>query len=187
MLLFCAMQILLLHSCCAPCSAAIIEWLLVTGMRPVLFYFNPNIFPKTEYDLRKAELSRYALSQGVEVIDGDYCHDGWLQQVTGLEHEPERGVRCLQCFKTRLLATAELAHERGFTRFATTLASSRWKNLDQITKAGHWAATQYEDVEFWDRNWRKGGLSERRNVLLRENNFYNQRYCGCEFSMKFPT
>ena len=178
------MQTMLLHSCCAPCSAAIIEWLLIAGIRPVLFYFNPNIYPQTEYDIRKAELTRYALSQEVEVIDGDYHHDRWLQHVTGLEHEPERGIRCLQCFKMRLLATARLSRERGFDRFATTLASSRWKNLDQIVQAGRWAAAQYDSVEFWEKNWRKDGLSERRNELLRENNFYNQRYCGCEFSIR---
>ena len=178
------MQTLLLHSCCAPCSAAIIEWLLAAGVRPVLFYFNPNIYPQTEYDLRKAELTRYALSQKLEVIDGDYCHERWLLHVKGLEHEPERGARCQQCFRMRLLATARLTHERGFGRFATTLASSRWKSLNQIAEAGHWAAKKYDGVEFWDKNWRKGGLSERRNQLLKENSFYNQRYCGCEFSMR---
>jgi len=174
----------LLHSCCAPCSAAIIEWLLATGIRPVLFYFNPNIFPAAEYEIRKAEITRYALSQEVEVIDGDYFHERWLQRVEGLENEPERGARCLECFKMRLLATARLAHERGISRFATTLASSRWKNLDQIAEAGHWAASQYDRLEFWDKNWRKDGLSERRNELLKEFGFYNQRYCGCEFSMR---
>jgi predicted adenine nucleotide alpha hydrolase (AANH) superfamily ATPase len=83
----------------------------------------------------------------------------------------------------RLLATARLAHERGFSRFATTLASSRWQNLARIAEAGHWAASHCDGVTFWDKNWRKDGLSERRNVLLKENKFYNQRYCGCEFSL----
>ena len=175
---------MLLHCCCAPCSAAIIEWLLTAGIRPILFYFNPNIFPAAEYKIRKAELTRYALSQGVEVIDGDYCHERWLQHVAGLENEPERGARCLECFRMRLLAAAQLAYERGISRFATTLASSRWKNLDQIAEAGHWAASQYDGVEFWDKNWRKDGLSERRNELLREFGFYTQRYCGCEFSLR---
>jgi predicted adenine nucleotide alpha hydrolase (AANH) superfamily ATPase len=178
------MKSVLLHCCCAPCSAAIIEWLLAAGIRPVLYYFNPNIFPQKEYELRKSELSRYADAQGVEVIDGDCDHDDWLQQVSGMEHEPERGARCLQCFKIRLLATAKLAHERGFDVFATSLASSRWKSLDQITQAGRWAASQYADVQFWDRNWRKNGLSERRNELIKQNAFYNQQYCGCEFSAR---
>jgi len=178
------MKTVLLHSCCAPCSAAIIEWLLAADIHPVLFYFNPNIYPQAEYDIRKAELTRYALLQGVEVIDGDYDHDNWRLHVTGFEHEPERGARCLQCFKMRLLATALLAKNCGISLFATTLASSRWKNIEQIAQAGRWAAVQYDGVAFWEKNWRKDGLSERRNQLLKENGFYNQQYCGCEFSMR---
>lgn len=174
---------LLLHTCCAPCSAAIIEWLLANGIRPVLFYFNPNIYPREEYDIRKAECSRYAASLGIEIIDGDYDHAAWREEVHGLEGDPERGRRCLQCFRMRMLATARMAHERGFDRFATTLASSRWKSLQQIAEAGHWAASQFDGVEFLEKNWRKGGLSERRRALLVENGFYNQQYCGCEFSM----
>ena len=177
------MQTVLLHSCCAPCSAAIVEWLLAEGIRPALFYFNPNIYPQTEYNIRKSELTRFAQSQGVEVIDGDYRHDQWLQYISGWEDEPERGVRCLQCFNMRLLETARLAYERNIGRFATTLASSRWKSHEQIAQAGHWAAARYNGVTFWEKNWRKNGLSERRNQLLKENRFYNQRYCGCEFSM----
>ena len=173
---------LILHVCCAPCSAAIIEWLLAAKIRPVVFFYNPNIHPQEEYDKRKAELVRYADKQSIEVVDGDYCHDYWLQQISGFEREQERGLRCLQCFKMRLLATAHLARERNITRFTTSLASSRWKRLDQIAQAGHWAAERYEGVEFWEKNWRKGGLSERRIELLYENKFYNQQYCGCEFS-----
>ena len=178
------MQKVLLHCCCAPCSAAIIEWLLANGSRPVVFFYNPNIFAQKEYEIRKSELVRYANLQGIEMIDGDYSHDYWLQYVSGLEHEPERGARCLQCFKIRLLATAKLAYERRIDLFATSLASSRWKSLDQIAQAGRWAAEQYAGVEFWEKNWRKDGLSERRIELLKQNAFYNQQYCGCEFSMQ---
>jgi predicted adenine nucleotide alpha hydrolase (AANH) superfamily ATPase len=173
---------LLLHTCCAPCSAAIIEWLLERGIRPALFYYNPNIFPLEEYEIRKTECIRYAHLQGLEVIDGDYDHIQWLDDTAGLEKEPERGKRCLQCFKIRLLATARQAHTGGFDRFATTLASSRWKDLRQIAEAGHWAASQFDDVTFLGKNWRKDGLSERRRILLKEHGFYNQSYCGCEFS-----
>ena len=147
----------------------------------MLFFYNPNIYPHAEYEIRKGELVRFAESRGIEMIDGDYNHDYWLQIVAGLEHEPERGARCLQCFKMRMLASAKLAYERGITKFSTSLASSRWKSLEQIAQAGHWAAAQYENVEFWEKNWRKGGLSQRRIELLNENKFYNQRYCGCEF------
>lgn len=174
---------LLLHTCCAPCSAAIIEWLLANDIQPTLYYYNPNIFPRKEYDIRKAECTRYAHALGLEIIDGDYNHEDWCWKMQGLENEPERGKRCLECFRMRLLPTAQLAKKLGFPRFATTLASSRWKSLDQIAEAGHWAANQVGEVEFWEKNWRKGGLSERRRILLAENGFYNQQYCGCEFSM----
>jgi predicted adenine nucleotide alpha hydrolase (AANH) superfamily ATPase len=174
---------LLLHSCCAPCSAAILEYLLDRGIRPVLFFFNPNIFPAEEYEKRKKELQNYAQSLGVSFIDGDYGHDDWLTAVRGLEDQPERGLRCLRCFKIRLLATARLAAEKGLMQIATTLGSSRWKNLDQIAEAGHWATSQTPgNITFLAKNWRKEGLSERRNILLKENGFYNQLYCGCEFS-----
>jgi predicted adenine nucleotide alpha hydrolase (AANH) superfamily ATPase len=147
-----------------------------------LFYYNPNIFPAEEYEIRKTECTRYAQTLGLEVIDGDYNHAQWLNRIAGLENEPERGKRCLQCFRIRLLATARLANERGFDRFATTLASSRWKNLQQIAEAGHEAASQFENLTFMEKNWRKDGRSERRLALLREHGFYNQPYCGCEFS-----
>lgn len=175
---------LLLHTCCAPCSAAIIEWLVANGDRPALYYFNPNIFPEEEYRIRKAECTRYAEKQGLDIIDGDYDHNAWLTHIAGLENQPERGTRCLACFKMRMLATARQAKERGFSRFATTLASSRWKNLQQIAHAGHWAASQISEVTFWEKNWRKDGLSERRRIIMAENDFYNQNYCGCEFSIR---
>ncbi|GHU74776.1 hypothetical protein FACS189413_19450 [Bacteroidia bacterium] len=175
---------LLLHTCCAPCSAAVIEWLLQQNIRPALFFFNPNIYPEKEYTIRKNELKRYAQPLNLTIIDEDYVHDTWLEDVKGLENQPERGSRCLECFKIRLLKTAQTAHEHGFSQIATTLASSRWKNLEQINQAGEWAAAHYPNVEFLAKNWRKDGLSERRRILLAENNFYNQQYCGCEFSIR---
>ncbi|MDH8701907.1 putative adenine nucleotide alpha hydrolase (AANH) superfamily ATPase [Dysgonomonadaceae bacterium PH5-43] len=175
---------ILLHTCCAPCSAAIIEWLLNNNVKPILFFYNPNIFPLEEYERRKNELKRYAISLDIEFIDGDYNHNYWLEQIQGLEAEPERGSRCLECFKIRLLATAKLASLRGITRITTTLASSRWKSLEQISTAGNMATQHFANVEFWDKNWKKGGLSERRQILLNEFKFYNQTYCGCEFSIR---
>lgn len=175
---------LLLHTCCAPCSAAILEYQLNRGIRPALFYFNPNIYPREEYEIRKNECSRYARKLGLEIIDGDYDHDLWLKSITGLEKEPEQGKRCLECFRMRLSATARLANEKGFDTIATTLASSRWKSLAQIAEAGKQAIAPYPNITFWDKNWRKEGLSERRLILLKENGFYNQQYCGCEFSKK---
>jgi len=184
----------LLHACCAPCSSAIVEWLVAHDIEPVIYYYNPNIYPLEEYEIRKQESKRHAESLGLQWIDGDYAHDDWRQAVCGLEHEPERGKRCEQCFYHRLLATARKAQELCIPWFATTLASSRWKNLDQVNAAGLRAAqavrnqisdirSQISEVRFWAQNWRKDGLQDRRNELLKQYNFYNQLYCGCEFSL----
>ena len=178
----------LLHACCAPCSSAILEWLLANGVRPTIFYYNPNIWPRQEYDIRKLESKRHAEHLGIEWIDGDYDHRHWLADVCGLEQEPERGLRCEQCFTLRLTAAARKAHESGIRYFATTLASSRWKSLEQIERAGQRAQQLFPDTVFWAQNWRKGGLQERRGQLLKEFQFYNQQYCGCEFSARLlPT
>lgn len=190
----------LLHTCCAPCSSAIIEALLQNGITPIIYYCNPNIYPQEEYEIRKNECTRYAEALGLEIVDADYDHENWLTEMKGLENEPERGGRCLKCFKLRLLRTAQYARERGIKVITTTLASSRWKSLDQINEAGRWACDQLGAVDFsrlgvetvppddlviwWNQNWRKGGLQERRNQILKEYDFYNQRYCGCEFSMR---
>ena len=192
---------MLLHACCAPCSSAIVEWLLVHQIEPVIYYFNPNIYPREEYEIRKTESKRHAESLGVQWIDDEQSAQGpeqwkaqhclWLEGIKGLEHEPERGKRCEACFYQRLLAAARKAQELGIPFFATTLASSRWKNLEQVNAAGLKAAevVQRDDlqctkVQFWAQNWRKDGLQDRRNQLLKEYNFYNQLYCGCEFSRR---
>lgn len=175
---------IMLHACCAPCSSAIVEWMLAHDVRPTIFYFNPNIWPHEEYEIRKEESKRHATSLGIEWIDGDYNHETWLAAIKGLEGEPERGGRCLQCFRMRLIATAMEAQRRGFTTIATTLATSRWKSLDQIAAAGKMAEEAVSGIHFWAQNWRKGGLQERRNELLKQYQFYNQQYCGCEFSMR---
>ena len=194
----------LLHTCCAPCSSAIIEALMQNGITPVIYYCNPNIYPQEEYEIRKNECTRYAQSLGLEIVDADYDHENWLEAVKGMENEPERGGRCLKCFKLRLLRTAQYASERGIKVITTTLASSRWKSLDQINEAGLWACRQADSstrpsaslgtteevlgmtgqVIWWDQNWRKGGLQERRLQIIKEYDFYNQLYCGCEFSIR---
>lgn len=181
----------LLHTCCAPCSSAIIECLLRSGITPTIYYCNPNIYPYEEYRIRKDECTRYARELGLEIVDADYDHENWLDCVKGLEDEPERGGRCLRCFMLRLERTARYAREHGFRVITTTLASSRWKSLEQIAQAGKWAvdkinqeapAPEGEGLIWWDQNWRKGGLQPRRQEIIKEYNFYNQLYCGCEFS-----
>lgn len=175
----------LLHACCAPCSSAILECMLQNDITPVVYYFNPNIYPLEEYIVRKEESKRQNDALGVQWIDGDYNHEAWLRNARGLESEPERGTRCLKCFQMRLLATAQLAVKLHIPFFTTTLASSRWKDIKQIETAALYAQSQVsEQSRFWTQNWRKGGLSERRTQLLKEGAFYNQLYCGCEYSMR---
>ena len=139
----------LLHSCCAPCSSAIIECLLANGIRPTVFYYNPNIYPQTEYEIRKSEAIRYVQGLGLDFIDGDYDYSFWRTSMQGMEDEPERGGRCLKCFNLRLAETARYASKHGFTLLTATLASSRWKSLDQINEAGRRAAALYPGTTFW--------------------------------------
>ena len=184
------MEKVLLHSCCAPCSAAILEWMGQNGYEPTILFYNPNIFPEEEYLKRKNEIVRYAQEIGVAIVDLDGSelweqqHAQWLKCTVGLENEPERGSRCLACFRHRLCVAADYAASHGFPLFTTTLASSRWKDIRQINEAGFYAEEHCGrgQTRFWDRNWRKGGLYERRNILARQ--FYNQQYCGCEFSLR---
>ena len=113
----------LLHTCCAPCSSAIIECMLQHDIRPTIYYCNPNIYPLEEYNIRKNECTRYAQSLGLDIVDADYDHGAWLACVKGLEQEPERGGRCLKCFKMRLRDTARYASEHGFSVITTTLGA----------------------------------------------------------------
>ena len=173
---------ILLHCCCAPCSGAVVECLLQNGIRPTLFFSNSNIFPFAEYEKRKAELLRYAAALGLDTVDDDYSHDAWRAAVKGCENAPERGERCLRCFRFRLSRAARYASAHGFTVLATTLASSRWKDLRQVDEAGKEACAGEGGVLWWGQNWRIGGLQERRGEIIREWDFYEQDWCGCEFS-----
>ena len=176
----------LLHSCCAPCSGAVVECLLGCGIRPVVFFSNSNIVPYEEYLLRKSELKRYCRSLGVETAEDEYDHAEWLRNAapsSTLQAAPERGPRCLRCFSFRLRRAAAFAAGRGIPVLTTTLASSRWKSLEQVDEAGR-AACEGTGVIWWGQNWRKGGLQPRRAEIIREQNFYNQNWCGCEFSRR---
>lgn len=180
---------ILLHCCCASCSSAILECMLQNGLEVSVFFSNSNIVSPQEYEHRKQEIMRYCADLGVECIDDDYNHSDWLKiAACGRENEPERGSRCLQCFEYRLRRSAKYALEHGFSVLTTSLASSRWKSLEQVDEAGRKAVEAVdpdgEHLLWWNMNWRKGGLQPRRNELIKELNFYNQTYCGCEFSGK---
>lgn len=174
----------LLHSCCAPCSGEVMEAMLASGMDITIFFYNPNIHPREEYDLRKEENIRFAEKMGIPFIDADYDSTNWFTRVKGMEWEPERGKRCTECFDMRFERTALYAHEHGFPVFTSCLGISRWKDFNQINGCGQRAADRYPDVKYWDYNWRKGGGSGRMLDISKRENFYQQEYCGCIYSLR---
>jgi predicted adenine nucleotide alpha hydrolase (AANH) superfamily ATPase len=174
----------LLHVCCAPCSCSIIERILNAGIEPALYFYNPNIHPRDEYEIRKHEVTRYAKKKRVRFFDGDYEKGLWFEKTAGHENSPERGPRCAICFELRLAQAADWAQKNGFKVFTSSLGISRWKDFDQVTLAGIQAASRFPGLFYWPYNWRKEGGSARGVEITREENFYRQRYCGCLYSLQ---
>ena len=174
----------LLHSCCAPCEGEVLETLLESEITPTVFFYNPNIHPKREYEIRKSEDKRFCDKLKVEHIDVDYDVMNWFVRVKGLEWEPERGARCTQCFDMRFERTALYAFENDFRVFSSSLGISRWKNMKQISGCGERAAARYENLAYWTYNWRKSGGSQRMIEISKREGFYQQEYCGCVFSLR---
>ena len=152
---------ILLHTCCAPCSGEIIEALIQANIQFTIFFYNPNIHPVKEYEMRKDENKLFAEKHHIPFVDADYDTEEWFARAKGLEYEPERGLRCTMCFDMRLERTALYAYENDFSVFATSLGISRWKDLNQVNECGRRAASHYENLIFWDQNWRKKGGSSR--------------------------
>ncbi|AFJ03317.1 hypothetical protein Q7C_2181 [Methylophaga frappieri] len=175
---------LLLHSCCAPCSGEVMEAIQATGIDYTIFFYNPNIHPVKEYEIRKEENIRFAKQHGVPFIDADYDKDNWFARAKGMENEPERGVRCTMCFDMRFERTALYAYEHGYSLISSSLGISRWKDMQQINGCGHRAAEPYPDLRYWDYNWRKQGGSQRMIEISKRENFYQQEYCGCVYSLR---
>jgi len=175
---------LLLHSCCAPCSGSIMEMLAEAGINYTIYFYNPNIHPEKEYLLRKDENVRFAEKLGIPFVDADYDKDNWFARAKGMEYEPERGKRCTMCFDMRFERTALYAYEQGFKIISSTLGISRWKNMEQINDSGMRAANKYPGLEYWTYNWRKKGGSQRMIEISKEEEFYQQEYCGCVYSLR---
>ena len=176
------MEKILLHTCCAPCSIAVIQDLIKT-YEVVVYFFNPNIFPYDEYEKRKAEVVKVCAMWQVRMIDEDYIHQTWQEKVIGLDKEPEGGKRCSVCFDLRLQRTAQKAKELGCNIFSTTLTSGRYKKAEIINPIGEGIA-KANGLKFISADWKKDGRQERAQKLVCENNIYKQKYCGCEFSLK---
>jgi len=174
----------LMHSCCAPCAGEVMEAMQASDIDLTVFFYNPNIHPRQEYDLRKDENIRHCEDLGIPFVDADYDKDRWFKRVKGLENEPERGARCTVCFDVRFECTAAYAAEHGFRVITSSLGISRWKNMDQINGCGVRAAAAFPDMTYWTFNWRKHGGAQRMIEISKREGFYQQQYCGCVYSLR---
>lgn len=174
----------LLHSCCAPCSSYVIECLSKYCQLTILYY-NPNIFPKEEYEKRKQEQIRFLEEidtvHKVCFLDCDYDNDLYEASIKGLELEPERGNRCSVCFQLRLEKTCKLAKENDFDYFGTTLTVSPYKNSNLINEIGLSLEKKYE-IPFLISDFKKRNGYKRSIELSYQYNLYRQNYCGCQYS-----
>ena len=174
---------LLLHSCCAPCSSTCLERLKDYFMVTVLYY-NPNIDEREEYEKRKAEQIRFLKETGwADFLDCDYEGEAFEEMAKGLEEEPERGKRCYRCYELRLRKTAEVAKEKGYEYFATTLTLSPYKNAEWLNEIGETLGGRYALTYLYTDFKKKGGYY-RSLELSKEYDLYRQDFCGCRFSKR---
>lgn len=172
----------LVHVCCGPCAGEIVEALIFSRIAMTLFFYNPNIDSSGEYQKRKETLLGLADYYHVKVLDGDYAPEVWQREIAGYENSPERGERCLRCYRLRLAKTAELANAHQYRVFTSTLGISRWKPFESITALGSECAKGYANLIYWPYNWRKCGGSDRMGKIARSHQLYQQTYCGCIYS-----
>lgn len=181
---------ILLHSCCGPCSTAVVEQL--SGRYDItIFFYNPNITDKDEYEKRRtAQLdfiekynNRIDSRNRIAYLDGAYEPELFYMAVKGLEKEPEGGKRCTPCFQLRLEKTAETASMSGFDTFGTTLTISPYKNFELIYKLGMELGMRY-GLTFLGEDFKKNGGYQRSIELSKEYHLYRQHYCGCGFSYR---
>ncbi len=177
---------LLLHTCCAPCSSAVIER-LSNDFKITVFYYNPNIEPKEEYNIRKEEqirfLKEYPAKYAISFLDCDYEHEKFLEISKGLENEKEGGARCPKCFRLRLEKTAQEAKKRGFQFFGTSLTVSPYKNAKILNEIGI-ELEKSNQIPFLISDFKKQDGYKKSIELSKEYHLYRQNYCGCHFSKK---
>ena len=175
---------LLLHSCCAPCSSYVLEC-LNDRFRMTVYYYNPNIQPRSEFDRRVAELRRLVEAlphEGdIEVVEGNYGAEAFLEMCKGLEDVPEGGARCEKCFRMRLEAAAKLAAARGEEYFTTSLTISPLKNAQLLNTIGLEMGEKY-GVAWLPSDFKKKNGYKRSCELSEQYGLYRQDYCGCVFS-----
>jgi len=171
---------LLLHTCCAPCAPHVIETLR-KDFDVCSFFYNPNIHPLEEYQLRLEEIKGYLETLSVELLVGEYDANRWFRAVSGMEHEKEGGRRCEVCYRIRLEKTVSLAQEKGFQQVTTTLSVSPHKKANIINRIGR-ELTGAGDVIFYEADFKKSDGFKKSCEMSKKHGFYRQNYCGCIYS-----
>jgi len=146
-----------------------------------LFFYNPNIHPEVEYQLRLKEIEHFANFKEIDLIIGDYNVNGWLQDINGYENEPERGKRCQICYYKRFQETAKIARRKKFDIWGTTLTISPHKDAEAINNIGCELQDKYK-IDFLTADFKKNDGFKNSMVLSNKHDFYRQNYCGCLFS-----
>ncbi len=176
----------LLHSCCGPCSSAVLEY-LTQYFDVTLLWYNPNLYPQAEFEKRlrtqKELIEKMGLAESVSIRVESWRSEEYYGVIPGLEAEPEGGRRCTACFRLRLEETAKLAKQQGFEYFCTTLSLSRYKDAVRINTLGEELGAAY-GVAWLPSDFKKRGREQRSVQLARQYGLYQQRYCGCEFSLR---
>ena len=170
---------ILLLSCCAPCSVAVIKTMAEKSYNFSVLFYNPNIIPLAEYRKRCDENKRICDLCKVPFIELAYDHSVWSKAVRGLENEPERGKRCFVCFYIRLKEAMLFAQKNGYDAVASVLGVSRYKNLDQVNAAAI-QASQETGIPYLHIEGRKNGMQDLRQKLIKDWRLYSQNYCGCK-------
>ena len=177
---------LFLHSCCGPCSSYVIEY-LSNYFEITIYYYNPNISEKTEFNKRLEEQKRIVrelpTKYKVDVIEGNFDNDRYEDIIKGLENEPEGGSRCYKCYKLRMEETAKMAKKLGYDYFTTTLSISPYKNANWINEIGEELEKEY-DIKYLYADFKKKNGYKRSIELSRIYNLYRQDYCGCKYSIR---
>ena len=173
---------ILLHACCGICSSYPISLLQDMGYCVVVYFYNPNIFPDSEYQKRLKAEKTLCNHFGCELIVGDYETEAYYEYVKGLENEPEKGRRCDKCFEMRLIKTAQKAKELKIEEFTTSIVISPHKNYEKISKIGEQIGTKY-NLKYLSINFRKQDGFLKTNQISKSLNLYRQNYCGCKFSV----
>lgn len=178
------MNVILVHICCSVDSHYFLQRLReqYPDSKLVGYFYNPNIHPKTEYDLRLLDVERSCKMLGIELYEGEYDTLHWLEDVRGLEEEPEKGERCVACFDSRLIRTASFAKQKGIGTFTTTLLSSPMKERDILFAQGEKIARMH-NLAFIKIDVRSNGGTQAQAQLAKKDNLYRQTYCGCKFAL----